>query len=111
MCTHRKLQRDVGHVRIRVVIVMSQIHYWNKPCSARIHLTVHSVGRVGLITSVLFADKFLEKIPQLMKLWEECILPGGKTPRLAELQWLFPSALSTWKECRSEYRYKCEEKR
>ena len=43
MCTRGKLQRDVGHVRIRVVIVTRQIH--NKPCSARIQLTVRSDDR------------------------------------------------------------------
>ena len=32
------------------------------------------------------------------KMWEECILPEGKTPQLAELQWLFALALSTWKK-------------
>ena len=36
---------------------------------------------------------------------EECILPGGKTPRLAEAQQVFPLALSTWKkESKSECR-------
>ena len=43
-------------------------------------------------------------------LWEECILPEGKTPRLAEPQGLFALALSTWmEEFRSEYKYKWEE--
>ena len=38
-------------------------------------------------------------------LWEECILPGSKTPRLVEAQGLYALALSTWKkDCRSEYR-------
>ena len=37
--------------------------------------------------------------------WEECILPEGKTPRLAEAQGIIALALSTWKEeFRSEYR-------
>ena len=34
------LPRDVGSVRMRVVIVMRHIRYWNKPRSALIHLTV-----------------------------------------------------------------------
>ena len=34
-----------------VVIIMRQIHYWYKPCSVCIHLTVRSVdGHVGLVT-------------------------------------------------------------
>ena len=44
-------------------------------------------------------------------LWEECILPESKTPRLAETQGMFASALSTWKKrFRTEYRNKWEEK-
>ena len=35
MRTRGKLQRDVGHVRTRVVIVISHINFWNKPCTAR----------------------------------------------------------------------------
>ena len=45
ICTRGKLQRDLGHVRNCVAIVIRQIHNWNKPCSAGIHLTVHSVDR------------------------------------------------------------------
>ena len=38
-------------------------------------------------------------------LWEECILPEGKTPRLAEAQGIIALALSTWKkEFKSKYK-------
>ena len=55
-CTRGKLQREVGHLRICVVVVMRQIHNKKKTCTARIHLTVQlsadmdvDVGRdVGL---------------------------------------------------------------
>ena len=41
----------------------------------------------------------------LITLWDGCILPEGKTPRLAEAQELIALALSTWKkEFRTEYR-------
>ena len=42
-CSTENVQQDVGSVRILVVIVMHEIHDWNKPCSARNHLTVRSV--------------------------------------------------------------------
>ena len=42
-CTRGKLPRDVGRVRMRVVIVMRHIRNWNKHCSALIHLTVPRV--------------------------------------------------------------------
>ena len=42
-----------GMSRICVVIVMRQIHCWNKPCSARIHLTVHGVVRDVALGSLL----------------------------------------------------------
>ena len=59
ICTRGKLQCDVQHERMCVVIVMRQIHHWNKPWSVSIHLNVNSVERdvgvgtdVGLITCV-----------------------------------------------------------
>ena len=49
--TRSKMLWDFAHARMCVVIVMREVHYWNKPCTTHIHLTVRSVGRdvdVGL---------------------------------------------------------------
>ena len=67
---------------------------------------------VGAVVLTLGGDDIEDGVPdreqvdcEREKVEEGCILPGGKTPQLAEAQGNIALALSTWKkEFRSEYR-------
>ena len=84
-------------------------HRWYHRRVPRHTSTRHRVFVAGFLLEDDFRSlRVVEVVKELAwahNLWEECILPGGKTPRLAELQWLFALALSTWKKrFRTEYR-------